>query len=67
MYLTTGICALGSFGLCHKQLLSPSVLSRIASIVARYRNVIELCRTGGSYCICLLYMLIVWVMCDIDI
>jgi len=42
----SGIRALGSSGLCPKQLLSPTLLSRIAAIVARYKNVIELCRTG---------------------
>ena len=42
----SGIRALGSSGLCPKQLLSDTLLSRIASIVARYNSIIELCRTG---------------------
>ena len=36
----------GSSGLCPKQLLSETLLSRIASIVARYNKYLELCRTG---------------------
>eukprot|EP01032_Pedospumella_encystans_P014519 gene14519-16666_t len=42
----SGIRALGSSGLCPKQLLSETLLSRIASIVARYNKYLELCRTG---------------------
>jgi hypothetical protein len=42
----SGICSLGSSGLCPKQLLSAALLHRTAAIVGRYRTVVELCRTG---------------------
>ena len=42
----SGIRALGSSGLCPKELLSDTLLNRIAAIVDKYSDVTELCRTG---------------------
>jgi hypothetical protein len=45
-YIGPCSCITGSSGLCPKQLLSVTLLRRIANIVARYNKYTELCRTG---------------------
>lgn len=42
----SGIRALGASGLCPKELLSETLLPRVAEITARYQREVELCRTG---------------------
>jgi len=42
----SSIRVLCSSGLCHKHFLSAALLDRVASIVTKYKNKIELCRTG---------------------